>query len=68
MEYQITMNEGILTLAVVYQEGSSRNSAFWQPENLDDDRLGVVLFLDNPPERLQFSPGNVGDCCGFGYD
>jgi formylglycine-generating enzyme required for sulfatase activity len=56
MEYQIAAPDGALTLAVVYQEGQDTSSAHWWPENLDDDCLGLVLFPDGPPERLEFSP------------
>jgi hypothetical protein len=56
MEYQIAMDAGNLTLAVVYQEGSDLDSALWWPEGLEDDCLGLVLLGGDPPETLQFSP------------
>lgn len=56
MEYQIAMNEGSLTLAVVYVDDFSFESALHWPENLDDDCLGLALILEDPPEQLLFSP------------
>jgi hypothetical protein len=56
MEYQIDMNGGPLTLAVVYVDDFSFESALHWPENLDDDCLGLALQADDPPERLVFFP------------
>lgn len=56
MEYQITMGEEPLTLAVVYQEGRHRDTALWWPETLDDDCLGLVTRPGDLPEQLEFSP------------
>jgi len=54
MEYQIDMNGGPLTLAVVYLDDFSFESALHWPEDLDDDCLGLALRADDPPERLVF--------------
>jgi len=56
MEYQIEMKDGALTLAVVYVDDFSFESALYWPENLNDDCLGLALTADDPPERLTFSP------------
>jgi hypothetical protein len=58
MEYQIEMKDGALTLAVVYVDDFSFESALYWPENLNDDCLGLALIADDPPERLTFSPGS----------
>ncbi len=56
MEYQIAMEEGSLTLAVVYVDDLSFKSALYWPETLDDDCLGLALIPEDPPERLHISP------------
>jgi len=56
MEYQIAMNDGSLTLAVVYVDDLTFETALYWPENLDDDCLGLALIPEDPPERLIFSP------------
>lgn len=56
MEYQIAMNDGSLTLAVVYVDDLTFKTALYWPENLDDDCLGLALIPEDPPERLLFSP------------
>jgi hypothetical protein len=56
MEYQIAMNDGSLTLAVVYVDDFTFETALYWPENLEDDCLGLALGPDDPPERLSFSP------------
>jgi hypothetical protein len=57
MEYQIAMPDGSLTLAVVYVDDFSFESALHWPETLEDDCLGLALIPEDPPERLEFSPG-----------
>ncbi len=56
MEYQIAMNDGSLTLAVVYVDDFSFEKALYWPDNLDDDCLGLALIPEDPPQRLFFSP------------
>jgi hypothetical protein len=56
MEYQIVMPADGLVMAVVHQTGQSVTSALRWPETIDDDCLGLVGILDDPPERLDFSP------------
>ena len=56
MEYQIAMEEGSLTLAVVYQEGHNQASALWWPGSLEDDCLGIVSLPGDPLERHEFLP------------
>jgi Tol biopolymer transport system component len=56
MEYQIKLNDGELTLAVVYIDDFTFETALYWPDHLDDDCLGLALIADDPPERLQFSP------------
>lgn len=56
MEYQIPLDEGTLTLAVVYGGGTRFGSALWWPRSLRDDCRRVVSLSGNPPERLNFSP------------
>jgi hypothetical protein len=56
MEYQISIEDGSLTLAVVYVDDFSFETALHWPETLDDDCLGLALIPDDPPERLLFSP------------
>jgi hypothetical protein len=56
MEYQIALEGGELTLAVVYQTGPSRETAYWWPVSLDDDCLGLTLSNAVAPETLRFSP------------
>jgi hypothetical protein len=56
MEYQIVMPADGLVMAVVHQTGQTVTSALRWPETINDDCLGVVGILDDPPERLDFSP------------
>jgi WD40 repeat protein len=56
MEYQIEMKDGALTLAVVYVDDFSFESALHWPDDLDDDCLGLALIAEDPPERLEFFP------------
>jgi hypothetical protein len=56
MEYQIVMPSDGLVMAVVHQTGQSVTSALRWPETINDDCLGLVGILDDPPERLDFSP------------
>jgi hypothetical protein len=56
MEYQIAMNEGALTLAVVYVDDFTFETALYWPETLDDDCLGLALIPEDPPEWLLFAP------------
>jgi hypothetical protein len=56
MEYQIAMNDGSLTLAVVYVDDLTFETALYWPETLDDDCLGLALIPEDPPHRLSFSP------------
>lgn len=56
MEYQIVLPAEGLVMAVVHQTGNSVNSALRWPETVTDDCLGLVGILDDPPERLDFSP------------
>jgi hypothetical protein len=56
MEYQIALEGGEVTLAVVYQMGTNRETAHWWPESLEDDCLGLTLLEEDPPEMLDFSP------------
>lgn len=56
MEYQIAMNDGSLTLAMVYVDDLTFETALFWPETLDDDCLGLALVPEDPPERLSFSP------------
>jgi hypothetical protein len=56
MEYKIAMNNGSLTLAVVYLDDFTFTTALHWPENLDDDCLELALIPEEPPERLSFSP------------
>ena len=50
------MNDGSITLALVYVDDFSFKTALYWPENLDDDCLGLALTPEDPPERLSFSP------------
>jgi dipeptidyl aminopeptidase/acylaminoacyl peptidase len=56
MEYQIRMDDGELTLAVVYVDDLSFRSALHWPRALNDDCLGLALTPEDPPERLRFVP------------
>jgi hypothetical protein len=56
MEYQIAMSDRSLTLAVVYVDDFTFETALYWPENLEDDCLGLALTAEDPPERLSFSP------------
>jgi Tol biopolymer transport system component len=56
MEYQIQVTDGELTLAVVYIDDFSFETALYWPDHLDDDCLGLALIPEDPPERLSFSP------------
>jgi len=57
MEYQIAIPDGALTLAVVYVDDFTFETALYWPANLDDDCLGLALAAEDPPQRLSFSPG-----------
>jgi hypothetical protein len=56
MEYQIALEGGEVTLAVVYQMASGRETAHSWPESLEDDCLGLTLLEGDLPEILDFSP------------
>ncbi len=56
MEYQIKMKDGSLTLAVVYVDDFSFETALHWPDDLKDDCLSLALIPEDPPERLDFSP------------
>jgi Tol biopolymer transport system component len=56
MEYQIKVTDGELTLAVVYIDDFTFETALYWPDHLDDDCLGLAMIPDDPPERLLFSP------------
>lgn len=55
MEYRIAMNGGSITLALVYVDDFSFETALYWPEDLADDCLGLALTPEDPPERLSFS-------------
>jgi hypothetical protein len=56
MEYQIAMPDGALTLAVVYVDDFTFETALHWPLDLEDDCHGLALIPEDPPERLMFSP------------
>lgn len=56
MEYQIAIPDGTLTLAVVYVDDFTFETALYWPPDLEDDCLELALIPEDPPERLMFSP------------